>query len=264
MVLQIQVELYGDGSHAHQPGVGQGMGCAGFCHISIVETDRIFTDDQGRQFEADSVMTSYHEEYRLSHRSICTPAVPEFLVIILTLYHAIRLIQTAQETWNIRAEGVHIRIHSDSKNVINYIRGPPEGSFMQVPWLAVVMGLTRTLLNHFDTRQWKYELKRTPRTEENMMDCNNKAIKHRKEHLPNVNVDPWIAQEVNSAAIMCSHIKNMLNHERFNFTKTGIKNTNWVFVPQGSALPVEHLITNMNQCHQSDYNETFMHWYMRQ
>jgi phage pi2 protein 07 len=264
MVLQMKVELYGDGSHAHQPGVGQGMGCAGFCHIDIVDTERIFSDDEGRHFEADSVMASYHEEYLLSHRSICTPALPEFLVIILTLYQATGMIQTILQTWNVRAREVHIRIHSDSQNVINYIRGPPEGNFMQVPWLAVVMGLTQALLNHIGTLQWNYELIRTPRSEANMIHCNDLATKHRRRHLPNVNVDQWIEQEIDIAAVRCSHIKNMLNHDRFHFTKTGIKNTDWVYVPQNSSLPIEQLIINMNQCHQSNYNETFSHWYRRQ
>ncbi len=108
MVLQMQVELYGDGSHAHQPGAGQGMGCAGFCHIKIVDTERIFSDDEGHHFEADSVIATYKEEYLLSHRSFCTPALPEFLVIILTVYQATGLIQTILQTHDVQARDIHI------------------------------------------------------------------------------------------------------------------------------------------------------------
>lgn len=265
MVLQLYADLCGDGSHSHQDGTHQGMGCACFVNVRIIETDSFYVDEQGQPYEpVHEILDEDYQEFRMSHREVCTAAVPEFMAIILSIYHGIKMIQKAQAKWKLASASIFINIYSDSQNVINYIRGPGEGHLMQVPWLAVMMGMTRAMLDHYDNWQLKYKIERMPRSDPIMFDCNKDAIEHRDKHLPNVNVDPWIEGELNCAVSQCARIKRILNEDRFHSTKAGIKNTNWVFIPQRITVPVENLIINRNTCFHSLQGETFADWYWRQ
>ena len=269
MVKQIHADLCGDGSHSHQKSKNQCMGCASFVHARVVETEWIHTDHPEyileHHFEpVAEICGGRYQEFRMSLREVCAPAVPEFMAVILSTYHGLKIIQDEQAKWNIPSAEVHIKIYSDSQNVIDYIHGPPEGHFMQVPWLAILLGMTKTILRNFDQKQLAYSLIRMPREDLLMMDCNIDAIKHRKMKYPSLNVDPWIEAELRCAVSLCANIKRMLNEERFHYTKTGIKNTNWEYIPQCSTMQVEDMIFNRNPCFHSSLNETFMHWYRRQ
>ena len=186
------------------------------------------------------------------------------MAVILSVYHGLKITQEEQAKWSIPHTEVHIKIYSDSQNVIDYIHGPPQGHYMQVPWLAILLGMTRAILRHFDHWQLRYDLQRMPRTDLLMIDCNADAIKHREKHYPSFNVDPWIEAELKYAVSQCARIKRMLNEERFHYTKNGIRNTSWEYIPQCNTMAVEHLIFNRNDCFHSRVNETFMHWYSGQ
>lgn len=269
MVKQIHADLCGDGSHSHQISKNQGMGCASFAHVRVVETEWTPADRpeylHEHHFEPTVEMCGgRYKEFGMSLREICTPAVPEFLAVILSIYHGLKIIQDEQAKWNIPSSKIHIKIYCDSQNVIDYIHGPPDGHFLQVPWLAILLGMTKAILRQFDQGQLAYELIRMPREDLLLKDCNLDAIKYRKKKYPSFNVDPWIEAELRHAVSLCANIKRMLNEERFHYTKDGIKNTNWEYIPQHNTVAVEHLIINRHTCFHSRANETFMQWYRRQ
>ena len=264
MVRQIYADLCGDGSHSHQEGPGQGMGCACFVHVRVIETEWVYVDHQLHPFEpVTEIRASRCQEFRMSSWEVCTPAVPEFMAVIISLYHGLKITQEEQAKWNIPHADVHIKIYSDSQNVIDYIRGPPQGHNMQVPWLAILLGMTRAILRQFTYWHLKYELKWIPREDLLMVDCNTDAIYHREHHCCSFNVHPWIEAELKEAVSQCAGIKRMLDHPRFHYTKNAIKNTNWEYIPHYSTMRVEDMIFNRNHCFHSSLNETFMNWYSR-
>jgi hypothetical protein len=261
MVIQIHAELCGDGSHSHQHGECQGMGVACYVYIRAINTSITFSDDGGGYYDpVQSVLEDRYEEYKMTHQSICTAAVPEFMAIILGLYHGIEILQDLQTRWKVSTSEIYVKVHSDSQRVIDYIKGHT----VQVPWLAIMMGMTQALLDHYEELHIDCEMIHMPREDARMWENNHYAIKQREDHLPNSNINPWIERELNYGAEQCEKIKNMLNGERFSSTKTGIKNTHWTYRPQTNHHPIEHLIINKNKCYLSRYDETFMQWYQRQ
>ena len=107
-------------------------------------------DHQRSRFEpVAEIRGGRYQEFRMSSWEVCTPAVPEFMAVIISLYHGLKITQEEQAKWSIPQADVHIMIYSDSQNVIDYIRGPPQGHYMQVPWLAILLGMTRAILRQF-------------------------------------------------------------------------------------------------------------------
>jgi hypothetical protein len=262
--MEIHIEIFGDGSHSHQDTDVQGMGSASFIYIRTVDTARIYTNDTGLPYEPVEVtMGEHYEEFRMSHTSVCTPACPEFMAIILPLYQGYRMIKKTQEQWNISPSNVKITVASDSQNIVNYINGPVTDHPMQVPWLAIPMGMTRSILNIYDNEQWTYSIKYLSRADPTMEVCNKHAIHHRRHHLPSFNVDPWIQHEINIAMVVCARIKERLNEDRFHATKKGILHTNWSYIPQYNTVPSEELVFNTMPSFNSFHEETFAHWYRR-
>ena len=238
------------------------MGGSCFVHVRVIETDWTYVDKQFHPFEPIAETgASRWQEFKMSSYEVCTPAVPEFMAVIISLYHGLKITQEEQAKWSIPHTEIRIKIYSDSQNVLDYIRGPPEGH--NIPWLAIMLQMTRAILRQFSYWRLNYELKWLPREDLLMVDCNTDAISHREHHYCSFNVHPWLEAELKEAISRCAGIKRMLEHPRFHFTKDGIKNTSWEHSPHYSTMRIEDMIFNRNPCFHSHLNETFMNWYSR-
>lgn len=259
MVRCIYAYLCGDGSHSHQPGPAQGIGVSCWVDIRVVETEYTYYDDDMRPFHpvAETISTRYCE-YKMSSHEFCTPAVPEFMAIIVSLFHGLPTILEVQSEWQVPNNEIRVKIYSDSHNALEYLNG----QYMQVPWLAIMMELTQTILRQFRRYHIKFEFEWIPREHLFIMGCDRDATNHRERHSASVNIHPWIEARLRNALTQCSIIKIMLQPVRFHCA-AGIKHTNWVYIPAGNLTSPEDRIFNMNACFHSPMNETFMHWYLR-
>ena len=228
--------------------------------MKVIDTEYVYTDNQIHPFEpVAETRANRYQEFKMSSREVCTPAVPEFMAMIISLYHGLKITQEEQAKWSVPHTEIRTKIYSDSANVLNYILGQD----MQAPWLAIMLQMTHALLAQF--RYWclKYEFEWAPREDLLMIDCNTDAIYHREHHCCSFNVHPWLEAELQEAVSQCANIKRMLQHPRFHFTINGVKNTDWEYIPDHGTTRVEDRIFNRNPCFHSHMNETFLHWYSR-
>ena len=131
MVRRIYAYLCGDGSHSHQEGPGQGMGASCWVDVRVIDTEYIYPDDQTHPYApVAETRARRYQEFKMSSYEVCTPAVPEFMAVIISLYHGLKITQEEQAKWSIPHTEIRIKIYSDSTNVLDYIRGPPEGHNM--------------------------------------------------------------------------------------------------------------------------------------
>ena len=102
MVRRIYAYLCGDGSQSHQDGPAQGIGVSCWVDVRVLETEYIYHDDYRRPYDpVEEAISHRYQECKMSSYETCTPAVPEFMAVIVTLFHGLRIILEEHRKWNV-------------------------------------------------------------------------------------------------------------------------------------------------------------------